>query len=227
MTAHPYITGIDPCGYIAGEKRSRWPDFWGGNQFSNRERRIRMRRRRGRYRGKLINVHDEHREQIRRNGEKAERKEKFIFTVKWLAIGFVVGLVLTMLTSCGISDPSMSASREETTVTESVQEPVAATIPVLATQEPETVPVSSGEPAAATVPAQATPGAGSQTVTVPEGTPAAAETHEHLRQPGTLPQKNTISPSTASLPMRMVLSGTLQTVCCEHQYQQKHCNKCC
>lgn len=137
-----------------------------------------MRRRRGRYRGKLINVHDEHREQIRRGTARADRKAKIIFTVKWLSIGFVVGLVLTMLTSCGISDPSMSALREETTVTESVQELVAATIPVLATQEPETVPVSSGEPAAATVPVQAAQETGSQTVTVPEGTPAAAETHE-------------------------------------------------
>ena len=89
MTAHPYITGIDPCGYIAGEKRSRWPDFWGGNQFSNRERRIRMRRRRGRYRGKLINVHDEHREQIRRNGEKMKK----IFII----IGFVLFVLLGVI----------------------------------------------------------------------------------------------------------------------------------
>lgn len=174
MTAHPYITGIDPCGYIAVQKRSRWPDFWGGNQFSDRERRIRMKKNKPR----IMDVYDEHREQIRRGTARADRKAKIIFTVKWLSIGFVVGLVLTMLTSCGISDPSMSASREETTVTESVQEPVAATIPVLATQEPETVPVSSGEPAAATVPVQAAQETGSQTVTVPEGAPAAAETHE-------------------------------------------------
>lgn len=127
---------------------------------------------------RIMDVYDEHREQIRRDGEKAERKEKFIFTVKWLSIGFVVGLVLTMLTSCGTPDLSMSASREETTVTESVREPAAATSPALATQEPETVPVSSGEPAAATVPVQAAQETGSQTVTVPEGTPAAAETHE-------------------------------------------------
>lgn len=85
---------------------------------------------------KRNNVRELHREQIRKNGEKAERKEKLIFTVKWLGIGFVVGLVLTMLTSCGAPGTSMNAS-QETAVTESATETVTETVPETETEKTE------------------------------------------------------------------------------------------
>lgn len=91
---------------------------------------------------KRNNVRELHREQIRKNGEKAERKEKLIFTVKWLGIGFVVGLVLTMLTSCGAPGTSMNAS-QETAVTESATETVTETVPEIGTKETEEPKVPS------------------------------------------------------------------------------------
>lgn len=95
---------------------------------------------------KRNNVRELHREQIRKNGEKAERKEKLIFTVKWLGIGFVVGLVLTMLTSCGTPGTSMNTS-QETAVTESATETVTETVPETETEKTEvpseTVPEST------------------------------------------------------------------------------------
>lgn len=91
---------------------------------------------------KRNNVRELHREQIRKNGEKAERKEKLIFTVKWLGIGFVVGLVLTMLTSCGAPGTSMNTS-QETTVTESATETITETVPDTGTKETEEPKVPS------------------------------------------------------------------------------------
>lgn len=93
-----------------------------------------------------MDVYDEHREQIRKGTARADRKAKLIFTVKWLGIGFVVGLVLTMLTSCGTPDTSMNAS-QETAVTESVTETVTETVPETETETTEvpseTVPEST------------------------------------------------------------------------------------
>lgn len=104
---------------------------------------------------RIMDVYDEHREQIRKGTARADRKAKIIFTVKWLGIGFVVGLVLTMLTSCGTPDVPMDAS-QETAVTESASETVTETMPEIGTEETE-------------VPSE----------TVPENTEATkAETHE-------------------------------------------------
>lgn len=91
---------------------------------------------------KRNNVRELHREQIRKNGEKAERKEKLIFTVKWLGIGFVVGLVLTMLTSCGAPGTSMNAS-QETAVTESATETVTETVPESTEAETHEAPAAT------------------------------------------------------------------------------------
>lgn len=104
---------------------------------------------------RIMDVYDEHREQIRKGTARADRKAKIIFTVKWLGIGFVVGLVLTMLTSCGTPDVPMDTS-QETAVTESASETVTETMPETGTEETE-------------VPSE----------TVPESTEATkAETHE-------------------------------------------------
>lgn len=95
---------------------------------------------------KRNNVRELHREQIRKGTARADRKAKIIFTVKWLGIGFVVGLVLTMLTSCGTPDVPMNAS-QETAVTESAEETVTETVPETETEETEvpseTVPEST------------------------------------------------------------------------------------
>ena len=95
---------------------------------------------------RIMDVYDEHREQIRKGTARADRKAKLIFTVKWLGIGFVVGLVLTMLTSCGTPGVSMDAS-QETAVTESATETVTETVPETETKETEvpseTVPEST------------------------------------------------------------------------------------
>lgn len=95
---------------------------------------------------RIMDVYDEHREQIRKGTARADRKAKIIFTVKWLGIGFVVGLVLTMLTSCGTPDVPMNAS-QETAVTESAEETVTETVPETETEETEvpseTVPEST------------------------------------------------------------------------------------
>jgi hypothetical protein len=95
---------------------------------------------------RIMDVYDEHREQIRKGTARADRKAKLIFTVKWLGIGFVVGLVLTMLTSCGTPDVPMNAS-QETAVTESAEETVTETVPQTETEETEvpseTVPEST------------------------------------------------------------------------------------
>lgn len=88
---------------------------------------------------KRNNVRELHREQIRKGTARADRKAKIIFTVKWLGIGFVVGLVLTMLTSCGTPDIPMDAS-QETAVTESAEETVAETVPETETEETTEVP---------------------------------------------------------------------------------------
>lgn len=85
---------------------------------------------------KRNNVRELHREQIRKGTARADRKAKIIFTVKWLGIGFVVGLVLTMLTSCGTPGISMDAS-QETAVTESATETVTETVPETETKETE------------------------------------------------------------------------------------------
>ena len=85
--------------------------------------------------GKPMNVNDLHREQIRKNGEKAERKAKIKFTVKWFGIGLVIGFVATWLTSCGTPE---APATQETTVTESVQETVTETVLMQETQVPET-----------------------------------------------------------------------------------------
>lgn len=85
---------------------------------------------------KRNDVRELHREQIRKGTARADRKAKFIFTVKWLGIGFVVGLVLTMLTSCGTPDVPMDAS-QETAVTESASETVTETVPETGTKETE------------------------------------------------------------------------------------------
>lgn len=95
---------------------------------------------------KRNNVRELHREQIRKGTARADRKAKIIFTVKWLGIGFVVGLVLTMLTSCGTPGVSMNVS-QETAVTESAEETVTETVPETETEETEvpseTVPEST------------------------------------------------------------------------------------
>lgn len=95
---------------------------------------------------KRNNVRELHREQIRKGTARADRKAKIIFTVKWLGIGFVVGLVLTMLTSCGTPGVPMNAS-QETAVTESATETVTETVPETETKETEvpseTVPEST------------------------------------------------------------------------------------
>ena len=95
---------------------------------------------------KRNNVRELHREQIRKGTARADRKAKIIFTVKWLGIGFVVGLVLTMLTSCGTPSVPMDASKE-TTVTESATETVTESVPETETKETEvpseTVPEST------------------------------------------------------------------------------------
>lgn len=85
---------------------------------------------------KRNNVRELHREQIRKGTARADRKAKIIFTVKWLGIGFVVGLVLTMLTSCGTPGVPMNAS-QETAVTESATETVTETVPETETKETE------------------------------------------------------------------------------------------
>lgn len=71
---------------------------------------------------RLMDVHDMHREQIRKEGERAERKAKIKFTIKWFGIGLVIGFIATWLTSCGIV--SETPATQETTVTESVSETV-------------------------------------------------------------------------------------------------------
>lgn len=95
---------------------------------------------------KRNNVRELHREQIRKGTARADRKAKIIFTVKWLGIGFVVGLVLTMLTSCGTPGVPMDAS-QETAVTESATETVTESVPETETEETEvpseTVPEST------------------------------------------------------------------------------------
>lgn len=95
---------------------------------------------------KRNDVRELHREQIRKGTARADRKAKIIFTVKWLGIGFVVGLVLTMLTSCGTPDVPMNVS-QETAVTESATETVTETVPETETKETEvpseTVPEST------------------------------------------------------------------------------------
>ena len=95
---------------------------------------------------KRNNVRELHREQIRKGTARADRKAKIIFTVKWLGIGFVVGLVLTMLTSCGTPGVPMDAS-QETAVTESATETVTESVPETETKETEvpseTVPEST------------------------------------------------------------------------------------
>lgn len=93
---------------------------------------------------KRNNVRELHREQIRKGTARADRKAKIIFTVKWFGIGFVVGLVLTMLTSCGTPGVSMDAS-QETAVTESAEETVTETVPETEETEvpSETVPEST------------------------------------------------------------------------------------
>lgn len=88
---------------------------------------------------KRNNVRELHREQIRKDGDRADRKAKLIFTVKWLGIGFVVGLVLTMFTSCGTPGVSMDAS-QETAVTKSAEETVTETVPETETEETTEVP---------------------------------------------------------------------------------------
>lgn len=85
---------------------------------------------------KRNNVRELHREQIRKGTARADRKAKIIFTVKWLGIGFVIGLVLTMLTSCGTPGVPMNAS-QETAVTESATETVTETVPETETKETE------------------------------------------------------------------------------------------
>lgn len=82
-----------------------------------------------------MDVNDLHREQIRKDGEKAERKAKIKFTVKWFGIGLIIGFVATWLTSCGVPE---APATQETTVTESVQETVTETVPIQETQVPET-----------------------------------------------------------------------------------------
>lgn len=105
---------------------------------------------------KRNDVRELHREQIRKGTARADRKAKIIFTVEWLSIGFVVGLVLTMLTSCGLIDVPMEAS-QETAVTESATETVTESVPETETEETEALSETS----------------------VPESTEATeAETHE-------------------------------------------------
>lgn len=91
---------------------------------------------------KRNDVRELHREQIRKGTARADRKAKIIFTVKWLSIGFVVGLVLTMLTSCGTPDASMNAS-QETAVTESATETVTESVPETETEETEALSETS------------------------------------------------------------------------------------
>ena len=74
-----------------------------------------------------MDVHDMHREQIRKEGERAERKAKIKFTVKWFGIGLIIGFVATWLTSCGVVSETPEA--QETTATESIQETVTESVP--------------------------------------------------------------------------------------------------
>lgn len=95
--------------------------------------------------GRIMDVHDMHREQIRKGGERAERKAKIKFTVKWFGIGLVIGFVATWLTSCGVPE---TPTTQETTVTESIQETVTESVPETVTASeaiPESISVQETE----------------------------------------------------------------------------------